>query len=160
MDNKLKERSLLDAEDIRGVSFEDDVWNHIPAIKKLVEGLLGKGSIENSKTKRDEEGGLEVIGYEIRLQERVVGIAPKNVKKSFYAAFAVEEGRNVPQTQIQRTALYASRYKRICQSGYSHTVKGFNGRTPEHGRSLGPGISGWRLRQPPGQAQAFQAKVG
>ena len=30
----------------------------------------------------------------------------------------------------------------------------------EHGMSLGPGISGWRLRQPPGQAQALQARVG
>ncbi len=30
----------------------------------------------------------------------------------------------------------------------------------EHGISLGPGINGWKLRQPPGQAEALQAKLG
>jgi hypothetical protein len=134
---QLKGRSLMYVDDIMGVSFEEDVEDDIQAVKDLVEGLLGKGSIEDSKTKWDEEGVLEVIGYEIRLHERVVGIAPKNVKKAFYAAFAVGDGRNVSRTQVQRMASHASRYKRICPllSPFSRDLYGaLRGKTHAHVR--------------------------
>ena len=143
---------LMYVDDIIGVSFEEDVNADILTVKTLVEGLLGPGSIEDSKTKLDENGIIEVIGYEIRFHERVVGIAPKNVKKAFYAAFEIQDGQNVTRTQVQRVASHASRYKRICPllAPFSRDLYGaLTGKTDPHVRfDLSPRAmrSVWALR--------------
>jgi hypothetical protein len=110
----VKGNCVMYVDDIMGVSFEEDLKHDIDRVKELVEGLLGVGAIADSKTHSDSDGVLEVIGYEIRLTTQMVGIAPKNVRKAFHAAFDIGDGVGVTRTQVQRAASHASRYKRIC----------------------------------------------
>ena len=112
--HRLHGMSMMYVDDIMGVSFEEDLKHDIDRVKELVEGLLGVGAIADSKTHSDSDGVLEVIGYEIRLTTQMVGIAPKNVRKAFHAAFDIGDGAGVTRTQVQRAASHASRYKRIC----------------------------------------------
>ena len=110
----LRGPSVMYVDDMFGCTFEQDLKGDLLNAKGKAEGLLGLQSIAQEKTRTDENGTIEVIGYEIRLWSRSVGIAAKNVRKAIYATFSVGNGVNITRREVQRVASHASRYKRIC----------------------------------------------
>ena len=114
MDGPLKGPSLMYVDDMFGCTFAKNLALDLTNAKGKAEGLLGKQSIAGEKTRTDKDGTIEVIGYEIRLGSRTVGIAAKNVRKAIYATFAIGDGVGVSRRDVQRVASHASRYKRIC----------------------------------------------
>ena len=113
-DGPLRGPSEMYVDDMFGCTFQSDLRRDLASAKGKAEGLLGFGSVADEKTRTDIGGTIEVIGYEIRLRTRSVGIAPKNVRKAIYATFAVGNGVDITRRDVQRVASHASRYKRIC----------------------------------------------
>ena len=113
--HKLQGDCLMYVDDISGVCFDEDVEGDQAKVKVLVEGLLGKGAIADTKTFVDTNGILDLIGYRLDISQQRVGISERNVRKAFYAAHRIGDGTAVTLKEMQRVAAHAARYRRVCK---------------------------------------------
>ena len=105
---------LMYVDDIGGISFQEDVAEDQEKVRTLVEGLLGPGAIAPTKTELDVGGALDLIGYQINISTMRVGVSTRNLRKAFYAAYQIGEGRSITLVQMQRVAAHCARYRTVC----------------------------------------------
>jgi hypothetical protein len=109
----IKGRSTIYVDDIIGVCQNADLIHDLEAAKGLCEGLLGPNAVEDKKTKFGRT--LDVIGWNICLDTRKVGIARKNMLKTFHGLLALDETLPVSLEELQRVASWAARYSLVCR---------------------------------------------
>jgi len=102
---------LMYVDDMIGVAVNEEVkcdqdTAHLKAI-----GLLGPDAMEDTKNERGRR--LDIIGYTVDLDKRIVTISHKNFLKSFYGFFTCNYDQNVEVVVIERLASWASRYSDI-----------------------------------------------
>jgi hypothetical protein len=77
------------------------------------EGLLGPAAVEKDKTEFGRS--LDVIGWNICLDTKKIGIARKNMLKTFYGLVTLNETLPVTLEELQRIASWAARYSLVCR---------------------------------------------
>jgi hypothetical protein len=77
------------------------------------EGLLGPVAVAEDKTKSGRS--LDVIGWNICLDTRKVGIARNNMLKTLYGLMTLDELSPVTLEDLQRVASWAARYSLVCR---------------------------------------------
>ena len=82
--------------------------------RSIMEDLLGPGAVAHEKTKSTEsQPSLTVIGYELDMSLRRVGVARKNLLRAIYGFFVVDTSKPVPVRRIEQLASWAVRYAAI-----------------------------------------------
>ena len=107
-------------DDLFGVTLENHLITDRCKAKSLCTNLLGSKAINDSK---DEDGRrLEIIGWTIDLNNRVVTISRKNFLKTVYAFFDVDVNSPVPFCCIERLASLSSRYTLVLRHMRPYTT--------------------------------------
>ena len=114
--NRIKGETLMYVDDLFGVSVREEMEEDQMIARRFISGLLGTGSVNEEKLKIEENGEIEVIGYNINrtVESGRVGISRRNVRKAFFAVYAIRDGKQVTCREIQRIASHSSRYKKVC----------------------------------------------
>ena len=114
--NRIRGETLMYVDDLFGVSVKEDMEEDHRIARRFISGLLGTGSVNEEKLKIEENGEIEVIGYNINrtTESGRVGISKRNVRKAFFAVYAIRDGKQVTCREIQRIASHSSRYKKVC----------------------------------------------
>ncbi len=82
--------------------------------KHVMEDLLGPGAVAAEKTKSTAlQPSLTVIGYELDMELRRVGVARKNLLRAIYGFFVVDTSRAVPVRRMEQLASWGVRYAAI-----------------------------------------------
>jgi hypothetical protein len=111
-------------DDLFGVTKANHLVDDRSIAKSLCINLLGSKAINDSK---DEDGRrLEIIGWTIDLNNRIVTISRKNFLKTVYAFFEVDVDLPVPFRCIEKLASLSSRYTLILRHMRPYTTLLFN----------------------------------
>lgn len=100
-------------DDLIGVCLRRDYDREKEAAYKLCTALLGPTAIAEHKTECGRR--LEVIGYTIDLDLRLVTISKKNFLKTLHGYYTVDLSKPVPRRTIEKLASWGSRYAFICR---------------------------------------------
>jgi len=122
-------------DDVIGVSHKDDVDHDIHQGSTLFEGLLGPIAVAHEKTEKGRT--IDVIGWNINLDTKKIGIAKKNMLKTLHGLVELDETKPVTLKELQKVASWAARYSMICRQlkPYTRTLfKGIRGYTNNHQR--------------------------
>ena len=117
---ELKARLTGDAEmyvdDVGGVCLRHDLAADMATAQKVIEGLLGPGSLAEDKTETSDQhdGSLTLIGYTLDLTRALVTVSERNILKAVYEFLAVNYEATVPVKTMERLASLGSRYSGIC----------------------------------------------
>ena len=113
----LKGESIIYSDDTIGCCHNDDLLNDVTQARKDQTDLLGPDciNVDPETTKYKAHRILDVIGWEINLDTRLVSMSVRNSNKCLYAFFMVDVNKNVNVKEMQKLASLASRYCQICQ---------------------------------------------
>jgi len=81
--------------------------------KTLCEGLLGPDTIEPKKTESGRS--VDVIGWNVDLDLKKIGIARKNMLKTLHGLVEINETKSISLKELQKVASWAARYSMICR---------------------------------------------
>ena len=104
-------------DDIIGVSWSNRVLSEQYEVRGFVNGLLGDGAVEDTKTVRttEPEPRIVVLGWCIDMHKQIVTIGERNLLKAIYCFFSVDlEAEYVPVYLLVQCASLATRYEMIC----------------------------------------------
>ena len=115
MNHKLKGNVLIYVDDIMGVCLRKDLPHEMNTAKTICTDLLGPNAVADDKTKSGRR--LDLIGYVIDLDNKLLSIARKNFLNTVYGFYTVNtEAKVRVRTTIpfaQKLASWASRYSII-----------------------------------------------
>ena len=100
-------------DDLIGVCLRRDLMSEQVAAHSLITRLLGEGAVAEHKTEHGRR--LDVIGYTIDLDSRLVTISRKNFLKTLHGYYSVDLTKPVPRRTIEKLASWGSRYSFICR---------------------------------------------
>jgi hypothetical protein len=100
-------------DDIVGVCRRGDLESELATGKRLVESLLGPGTIEDSKTKAGRR--VEVIGFNLDLDKQLLAISDRCVERALGGYMSVRVQAPVPVRTVMRLASWAVRYTKVCR---------------------------------------------
>ncbi|MEI8301616.1 MAG: hypothetical protein WCG10_08435, partial [Chlamydiota bacterium] len=100
-------------DDIISISHQSEVDDEQNTASEYCEGLLGPSAVEKEKTMSGRS--LDVIGWNICLDTKKVGIARKNMLKTFYGLVTLDETSPVTLEELQKVASWAARYSLVCR---------------------------------------------
>ena len=100
-------------DDLIGVCLRGDYNYEKENAYKLCTALLGPTAIAEHKTEVGRR--LDVIGYTIDLDTRLVTISKKNFLKTLHGYYDVDLSKPVPRATIEKLASWGSRYAFICR---------------------------------------------
>ena len=100
-------------DDLIGVCLRRDLVSEQAAAHSLITKLLGEGAVAEHKTEHGRR--LDVIGYTIDLDSRLVTISRKNFLKTLHGYYSVDLTKPVPRRTIEKLASWGSRYSFICR---------------------------------------------
>ena len=103
-------------DDIMGCCSKEELTKDRETAVAECHGLLGEESVAHDKTESSiPTGSLTWIGWEVNPVTWTVSIGRKNLLKTLYGFFSVNETAYVPVRLIHRLASWASRYSTICR---------------------------------------------
>jgi len=100
-------------DDIISVSHRLTMEEDLNTTTDYCEGLLGPVAVEKEKTVVGRS--VDVIGWNICLDSKKIGIARKNMLKTFYGLLTLDETLPVTLEELQRVASWAARYSLVCR---------------------------------------------
>jgi hypothetical protein len=100
------------ADDLIGFCFVKDLEHDMNTAENLCIGLMGKHAMEPSK--RMSGTSVDIIGYHVDLNSRMVGIKERNAKRAIYGFLSVDTEAPLCVKTCQRMASWGSRYGKIC----------------------------------------------
>ena len=106
-------RCKIYVDDIISVCHTEHLEDDQETTGDYCEGLLGPVAVAEDKTKSGRS--LDVIGWNICLDTRKVGIARNNMLKTFYGLMTLDELSPVTLEDLQRVASWAARYSLVCR---------------------------------------------
>ena len=106
-------KCLMYVDDIIAVSHIKQLEKDLKTAVDYCEGLLGPAAVEKDKTEFGRS--LDVIGWNICLDTKKIGIARKNMLKTFYGLVTLDETLPVTLEELQRIASWAARYSLVCR---------------------------------------------
>ena len=106
-------KCLMYVDDIIAVSHIKQLEKDLKTAVDYCEGLLGPAAVEKDKTEFGRS--LDVIGWNICLDTKKIGIARKNMLKTFYGLVTLNETLPVTLEELQRIASWAARYSLVCR---------------------------------------------
>jgi hypothetical protein len=106
-------KCLMYVDDIIAVSHIKQLEKDLKTAVDYCEGLLGPAAVEKDKTEFGRS--LDVIGWNICLDTKKIGIARKNMLKTFHGLLALDETLPVSLEELQRVASWAARYSLVCR---------------------------------------------
>ena len=109
----LKSYTEMYVDDIIGVCFKTDLVSDMDRAKTICTSLLGPGAVADEKSETGTR--LEVIGYTIDLDLKLVSIARKNFLTAVHGFMAIDLSRKSNLKTMQKLASWGSRYGRICR---------------------------------------------
>jgi hypothetical protein len=148
--NSLNGKCKMYVGDIVGVCLVQDLDSEVQCAKDVCRSFLGPNAIAEDKT--DTGTRLDVLGYVLDIEQRLVSIPRKNFLKAVYGFFTTNLGEKVTLKTAEKLASWGSRYSKICRAmrlfcGALHRVT--SGRKCRHALFLFPeeaqmAIRGWR----------------
>ena len=112
----LRGSALIYSDDTFGVCLYSDLLHDYGIVRHLIHSLLGPNSIEDNPTKLKREYGrvLDVIGWRVDLDLRIISMSPRNGLKLAFAFFDYDIMALVQVKVLQKLASLASRASQIC----------------------------------------------
>jgi hypothetical protein len=101
-------------DDLMGCCHIDDLQHELDTARRICNGLLGEGAVEESKTSHGRQ--QDFIGWQFNLDRESVAVARHNYLKTLNGMMTLDTNRGVGVRDIQRVASWASRYSAICRS--------------------------------------------
>ena len=146
----LKLRCKMYVDDIVGVCMANDLSTEIQCAKMVCVDLLGPNAIAEDETESGTR--LDILGYVLDLDLRLVSISRENFMNAVYGFFTTELDKKTTLVTAQKLASWGSRYSKICWAmrpscGALHRATA--GRKNPHAKFLLPeearrAIRGWR----------------
>lgn len=104
-------------DDIVGACKQTDRSTTLTRVAELCVSLLGSDAVAHDKTEftSGELRSIDVIGYSLNVELRVVTLTRRNFLRTLYAFFSVRDDLPLPVPTIERLASLASRYSLICR---------------------------------------------
>ena len=109
----IKGKLTIYVDDLIGVCRKTDQNHDQAKAVEFCEGLLGPDAVAHDKTETGRK--LDIIGWSICLDTQRVGLARKNMLKTFYGLVNLKEEEIVNLQEIQRIASWAARYSLVCR---------------------------------------------
>ena len=100
-------------DDVIGVCFQSDLASDMKLAKDICTSLLESKAVADKKSETGTR--LEVIGYTIDLDLKLVSIARKNSLTDVHGFMAIDPSGKTSLKTMQRLASCGSRYGRICR---------------------------------------------
>jgi hypothetical protein len=148
--HSLKGRCKMYVDDIVGVCLAQDLDCEVQCAKDVCRSLLGPNAIAEDKTETGTR--LDVLGYVLDIEQRLVSISRKNFLNAVYGFFTTNLGEMVTLKTAEKLASWGSRHSKICRAmrpfcGALHRAT--SGRKSRHATFLFPeeaqmAIRGWR----------------
>ena len=113
MRHKLEGMSDMYVDDLVGVCLKSQLEGELATATKIILDLLGPFSIAEHKTEFGTS--LEIIGWYIDLEKRILSIARKNLLKAIYGFFHLNLAVKTNLEELERIASYSSRYTLVCK---------------------------------------------
>jgi hypothetical protein len=112
----LIDESMIYSDDTIGCCHTDNLEHDVAKARKAQTNLLGPNCVDLNPetTKYRANRDLEVIGWRINLDTRLVSMSARNGNKCLYAFFMVDTSGYVDVKEMQKLASLASRYVQIC----------------------------------------------
>jgi len=110
-DRFLRGSALIYSDDTIGICLYSDLMHDYEIVRNMIHNLLGPNSIEDdpSKLKREYGRVLDVIGWRVDLDLRVISMSPRNGLKLAFAFFDYDIKALVQVKVLQKLASLASR---------------------------------------------------
>ena len=150
LQHSLKGRCKMYVDDIVGVCLARDLDNEVKCAKDVCTSLLGPNAIAEDKTETGTR--LDVLGYILDIERRLVSISRKNFLNAVYGFFTTNLDEKVSLKTAEKLASWGSRYSKICRAmrpfcGALHRAT--SGRKSRHALFFLPeetqrAIRGWR----------------
>jgi hypothetical protein len=105
---KITGRTDMYVDDIMGCSTEENREEDMSIAAEIARRLLGPNAI--AETKAEFGRRIEMLGWVIDLDKRVVFIAEHNFMKTFHGFFSLDLEKPIPYRTIEKLASWASRY--------------------------------------------------
>ena len=109
----LRSSTEMYVDDVIGVCFQSDLASDMELAKTICTSLLGPKAVADEKSETGTR--LEVIGYTIDLNLKLVSIARKNFLTAVHGFLAIDLSGKTSLKTMQRLASWGSRYGRICR---------------------------------------------
>ena len=148
--HSLKGRCKMYVDDIVGVCLVQDLDSEVQRAKDICTSLLGPNAIAEDKTETGTR--LDVLGYVLDVELRLVSISRKNFLNAVYGFFTINLEDKVTLKTAEKLASWGSRYSKICRAmrpfcGALHRAT--SGRKSRHALFFLPeeaqrAIRGWR----------------
>ena len=148
--HRLKGRCQMYVDDIIGVCMVKDLTEEVQCAKSVCVDLLGPHAIAEDKTEVGTR--IDVLGYVIDLNLKVVSISRKNFLNAVYGFFTINLDKKLKLSTAEKLASWGSRYSKICRAmrpfcGALHRAT--SGRKSRHVQFYLPeeaqrAIRGWR----------------
>ena len=112
----LRGSALIYSDDTFGICLYTDLLHDYEIVRNLIHNLLGPNSIADNPTKLKRECGriIDVIGWRVDLDLRIISMSPRNGLKLAYAFFDFDIRAVVKVKVLQKLASLASRASQIC----------------------------------------------
>jgi hypothetical protein len=112
----LADESIIYSDDTIGCCHADNLEHDVAKARKAQTNLLGPNCVDLNPetTKYRTSRDLEVIGWRINLDTKLVSMSARNGNKCLYAFFMVDTSGFVDVKEMQKLASLASRYVQIC----------------------------------------------
>ena len=107
---------MIYSDDTIGCCHTDNLEHDVAKARKAQTNLLGPNCVDLNPetTKYRANRDLEVIGWRINLDTKLVSMSVRNGNKCLYAFFMVDTSEYVDVKEMQKLASLASRYVQIC----------------------------------------------
>jgi len=109
----LSGESVMYVDDIVGACHLQEVSHDLRQTRTLCEGVLGPDTINPKKTESGRS--VDVIGWNVDLDLRKIGIARKNMLKTLHGLVEINETKPISLKELQKVASWAARYSMICR---------------------------------------------
>ena len=113
MKQRLKGKGNIYVDDTFGCCFRWQVKHDMGVVKEVIEELLGPRAIADEKSVA-EARRIDIIGYDIDLNEQLVTINDRGLERAFYAFMSVDMRDMIEVRQMQRLASYSTRLTTVC----------------------------------------------
>jgi hypothetical protein len=117
--------SVIYVDDIIGICHFRDLHHDLHQTKTLCEGLLGPDAVEPKKTESGRS--IDVIGWNVDLDLKKIGIARKNMLKTLHGLVGINETKPVNPRDLQRVESWAACSSMICRQLKPYTRTLFSG---------------------------------
>lgn len=112
--HQLRGQCKMYVDDIVGVCLVADLEMEVQCAKAVCTRLLGPNAIAEDKTETGVR--MDVLGYVLDLERKLVSISRKNFLNAVYGFFTIDLDKKVTLPTAEKLASWGSRYSKICRA--------------------------------------------